>query len=260
MFNYNSPVVQNNNLGGIQNPPSTYFANNGNMIGIGNVGYGNTYPITGGYYNNNYTIYNPYLIEQQKRAQEAQRMEFMRQSADTMKMVSRKVNKALGNEITDERLRELYDPEELRTTPEELDIQNNNRLRYVDQFNNYQSYEYQNPLYTAMGRVQEENQKKLPVDMGLYEFLSVGGEMIFDQIKKDALNQRKAVNELYNRNDYKQLIEARSKSNNFAPTFNPNASTDDMSISLPEHLKNEYQRRKELFMEAIINRGGVSHG
>ena len=263
-----SPVPQANiQGGGIQYPPPNFVQCNGNMINIASQGYNNPMMYSnnpmgynnipmGGYYSNNYTIYNPYLIEEQRKLEEAKRKELMRQNSDMMKSISKKVNHSLGNEISEETLKELYDPIELRTTERDIAIQNTYRLMQIDQYNMQMNISYQNPMYIAMGRVQEQNQQKLDPEMGLYDFLSVAGELISDSIKDEAMRKRKDITNLYNRSDYQKLIDLRSKGMEFSGTFNPNANIDDMEITLPERLKNEYQRRKELFMEKIINRGG----
>lgn len=254
MYNINTPVMPVNYYGGgVQSPPPYSFQNNGNMIGFGNQGY------NGGYYNNNYTIYNPYLLEERRKAEEAQRREQLRLKTDTMKNISRKVNKALGQEISDEDLKNIYDPVEFKTSERDLEIQNTYRLMAIDQYNVSMNITYNNPLYYAMGRVQEINQQKLDPGMDLEQFLEISGELISDSIKREVLNKRREVNNLYNRSDYQKLIDLRS-GNNFPGTFNPNANIDDMEIQLPEHLKNTYQKRKEQFLEALINRGGQNRG
>ena len=254
MYNVNTPVniPVNYYQGGVQSPPS-FLPQNGNMMGIGSYGY------NGGYYNNSYTLYNPYLLEEQRKAEEARRKEQLRQKSDTMKMISKKVNKSLGYEISDEELKNLYDPMEFRTSERDLEIQNSYRLMQIDQYNMGMGITYSNPMYYAMGRVQEINQQKLDPGMDLNQFLEISGELISDSMKQEVLRKRKEVNNLYNRSDYQKLINLRS-GNGFPGTFKPNANIDDMEIQLPEHLKNNYQKRKEQFLNAIINRGGVSHG
>lgn len=258
MYNINSPITPNNGYqGGFYNPPNSYLQGNGNMIGIGMQGY-NPYMNNGGYYTQNFMPYNPYLAEQQRRAEEARRLNELRAGADIKKLISRKINHALNNEISEQTLNKIYDPVELRVSEEDLILQNNIRLIQIDKINQQHPFVYQNPLYYAMGRVQEMNEQKLDPNASLYDFLSVGGQLISDGMKEEVMRDR-TVNNLYNRSEYQKLIDLRSKGNMFGKTFAPNASIDDMEISLPEHLKNEYQRRKELFMEKIINRnsGGI---
>lgn len=264
MYNINGPNPQiNMNYygGGVQSPPSNYYPYGGNILGIGSNGYNQQqYGYNGGYYNNSYTLFNPYLIEEQRKREEAQRKEMLRQRSDSMKVISRKVNKALGNEVTEKFLNEIYDPVEFKTSKEDLEIQNTYRLMNIDQYNMSMGITYQNPLYYAMGRVQEKHQERLNPNMDLAEFLEISGELISDSIKQEVLMKRKDINNLYNRSDYQKLIDLRSGNSSFPGTFKPNANIDDMEISLPEHLKNNYQKRKEMFLEALINRGGLSNG
>ena len=259
MYNINSPITPNNNMGGLQGPPNYYFPGNGNMIGIGTYGYNTPVMNNGGYYTNNYnTMFNPYLMDQQRKAEEARALERARQNSDMMKKISRKVNHSLGNEISEEILKNLYDPVELRTSESDLIMQTTFRLIELDNYNLQNPFVYQNPLYSAMGRVQEKNIEKLNPEMDLHDFLEIGGELVSNAIKDEAMRRRKDAQALYNRSDYQKLIEARSGGSiTFNRSLNPDANIDDMEISLPEHLKNEYTRRKALFMEKIINRGGV---
>ena len=249
MYNVNAPMTIPVNYygGGVQSPPPNNLQRGSNVIGIGNIGY------NGAYYGGNYTLYNPYLLEERRKAEEAQRKEQLRLRTDTMKNISKKVNKSLGNEMSDEDLKEIYDPVEFKTTQKDLDIQNSYRLMQINSYNVSMNICYNNPMYYAMGRQQVINQQKLDPDMDLNRFFEISGELISDSIKEEVLRERKNINNLYNRSEYQKLIDLRS-GNGFAGTFRPNASIDDMEIQLPEHLKNEYQRRKEKFLEAIINR------
>ncbi len=268
MININTvPVSPMQGSTNYQTQLNNYQPNNMINFGSGyNQPYGYQQPYgyngynNGGYYNNNYTIYNPYLIAEQQKAAEAQRKERLRQRTDMMKRLSRNVNKALGYDISDDELHDLYDPSEFRTSERDLEIQNTFRLMQIDQYNTNMNFVYTNPLYTAMGRVQENIQKKLDPEMDLNEFLEISGELISDNIKNEVLMKRREINNLYNRSDYQKLIDLRSGGSNFPGTFKPNANIDDMEIQLPEHLKNNYKKRKEKFIEAIINRGGASHG
>ena len=176
-----------------------------------------------------------------------------------MKMISRKVNHSLGNVISDERLKNLYDPQILRTSESDLIMQTSFRLIEIDQYNLQYPFVYQDPLYVAMGRVQEKNMSKIDPSIDLYEFLNNGGEMISNIIKEEVIGDAsKKVQALYNKKDYQKLIQERTNGGiSFSNTFNPNANIDDMEISLPQHMKNEYARRKAEFMEKIINRAGV---
>lgn len=253
MYNINSPImpVNTNYQGGVQyTPPYSSFPN-GNMIGFGTQGYNNM----GGYYSQNYNIYNPYLMEERRKAEEAQRKEQARQRSDMMKTLSRKVNKALGDEISESALKDLYDPEELKTSEEDREIRDMHRIMQISLMQE-QMGPQPDPLVTAMAMHQEKQQQKLNPDMTLSEFLSEAGGWMMDAIKEEALAKRREVNNLYNSNDYRRLIDSRSNGMHFGGTLNPNASIDDMEISLPQHLKNEYQLRKEKFIASIINRGG----
>lgn len=255
MQNFNFPVnnMVNGNQGGYNNPPyySQPYNGNNQMASYG-------YNPMGGYYNNNYTLYNPYLLEEQRKAEEAQRRNQLRQNSNIMKTLSRKVHHALGQEISDEMLDKIYDPVELhQPTKDELKIEKMERLIQMNEYRIQTGLMFVNPMYVAMGKVQEYHQKRLNPDMDLYEFLSIGGEIISENMRNEAIMKSKRIDNLYNRSDYQKLIDLRSRqTNNFSNTFNPNANIDDMTISLPEKLKTEYQRRKELFLERIIN-GGV---
>ena len=254
MYNINAPVGQNNYCGGIQYPPQSFVPTNGNMLSISGQGY------NGGYYTNNYTAYNPYLLQQQREREEAQRLQNLRTQSDMMKRMSKRVNKACGTEISDERLKELYDPMEIRTSKEDLELMNIIRLSQIDAYNTANNLSYQDPYYLSMTKIQEEQQKKFRPDMDLKEFFEEAGGILLDSIKEEAMNDRNRVDRLYNKSEYQKLIDSRSSGGTGIRSLLPDINIDDMEIQLPQHLKNEYQERKRLFMEKLINRGGNSNG
>ena len=139
MFNTQSPIINNIMSGGMGNTIPPNSIGNVNIGGMGYNqpqfnpyasvqqtgfipqqqyqqpqmnGYENNYnqPQMNGYYNNIYNgYYNPYMAQRQQELYEAQQKELQQQQTNIWKLVSKKVNHALGKEVDDKYL-SMYDP------------------------------------------------------------------------------------------------------------------------------------------------------
>jgi len=284
MLNVNSPIVQS--MGGISSgiPPNMTIGNN--MIGIGNNGYNQQY--LGGYYNNNYYV-NPYLQQYQEKLRIAEERENNRKQADIWKTISRKVSSALGKEIDEEKLKEIYDPkyvenysEDAIETPIKIRVIKGDEKEYTFKecgvgnpipiklqsvhansslMNLHINWTGRNPYIDnsimRMNQIYDENKKRFPDDISLSEYMQNAGELYVESIIEKSRQQRKDKTQVYSTGDYNQLINMHSNSKNFFPEVFGQQRLDigDMEIRLPEHLKTERQARKEQFLNAILSKG-----
>ncbi len=283
MLNVDSPIIQS--LGSMPNQgvlPNLNMGNN--IISIGNNGYNQQN--LGGYYNNNY-YYNPYLFQQQEMLRIAQQKEEARKQSDVWKLVSRKVNTILGNEIDEEKLKELYDPkfaeeydDDAIDTPIKVKIidSEGNETKFkevgkgkvvpihlqslrsntlMDLHLNWTGINPQvNNMINRMNQIYDESKRRFPDDISLYEFLKNAGELYVEgMIERDRKN-RKDKTQVYSATDYSKLLNAHSHNSFFPEVFgSQRPDLGDMEITLPSHLKNERDQRRQMFLDAIITRG-----
>ena len=251
MFNNNFPPINNmpNQMYSIQPNPM------GNILNIGQQGY------NGGYYNNIYNnYYNPYLALKQKEIAEAQMKEELRKQSDIMKKISRCVNKAVGVDISDEQLDKLYNYQPIQ--PDKIDYESPeymqayvanlhvNGMKYLPQ--DVQFVQYFNSMY-------ERSRQEVLNDISMYEFNNKMTEQYVQMLLDREKEKQKDISKLYNNNDYRKLLNMNKKSSNYfnsifnGNNMNNNVSIDDMEITLPNHLANEYQTRRKQFLDAILN-------
>lgn len=260
MFNQQSPIV-NNMMGQQGIYPNGYIPPNpiGNVMSIGNIGYNTNQPTMGGYYNNIYNnYYNPYLAQQQEQLRQAQLMEQQRAQSDLFKSISKNVNKALGVEVDDEYLKR-YDPEveKAKNVDEELLITNKlMNLHYNGYYGNYQAISY----IEANNKHYEQVKQQYPDDMSMLDYSIKFADLYVEYLQDKEKQSRKNLTQLYDRNGYNQLIQMHKNPNNyFSSVFqggnnNRDVSIDDMEIKLPNHMNNEYQMRRQAFMQSILGK------
>ena len=259
MYDYNPPM-NNNTMGYNMSPGQFQAAPNpvGNIMNIGSMGYNNNMGsyYGGGNYNN---FYNPYLAAKQQEIAEAKAMEAQRQQVDVLKMISRKANASLGNQISEEELNRLYD-----TNPEVnpyIETEN----RYMRLANLHYTAPTGNPYYQRQielnNAMYDRAKEYMPDDTTIYQF----GEKVSPILEEIVMNeyrnkQRNDVNRLYNSSEYKQLTSMHANTNNyFASMWDNNApggevTIDDMKVELPNHLAQTYAQKKAEFMRKILER------
>lgn len=261
MYNTQSPIVNNMMLGGnggIHQPGCIPSNPIGNILPIGSNGYNNGN--SGGYYNGVYNNYNPYLVAQQMQIQQTRLKEQQRCQSDVYKNISRCVNKALGNEITEEHLQQ-YDIQDnfgpQSYTPEQQEDMMTVRLLNVNQ-NGINGNIYNARLIQANNAHFDMVKQQYPDDISTLEFSERFTDIYVDMLKDKNKVLEKNLSTLYDSNRYNQLINMHKSDNNyFAGTFrqntgNSNVSIDDMEVKLPMHMQNEYHSRRQAFLNSII--------
>lgn len=248
MYNMNSPVINNMLTGGGFIPPNPI----GNIVNMGGMGY-NMNPQQmnmGGYYNNSYTFANPYLIAKQQEMYEAQMREAQRQQADMMKTLVSKVNRALGQETSEELLK-MYDPVYVKQDDEELmtykllDV-NNNGLNYNPRI--VASIEAHNKIY-------DKHKEQFPDEMGIMEFHDKAGVLCREMLLQQAEDKQRDLSQLYSREEYRKLLSKYKGTTYIDSIYNGKMpgpiGIDDMEISLPERIKNVYAERRQKFLNSF---------
>lgn len=133
----------------------------------------------------------------------------------------------------------------------------------------------QNRDYRNNMRAQREEQLKQESDNytykgkneSLFEFFSGSGrERYIELLDYNTRRKQHNVGSLYGRNQFDSVMEIyrineaarKGKGVEISPGLVVNG-LDDISITLPEHLRSNYQQRKNEFMEAILSRNPNMH-
>lgn len=268
IFNNNSPII--NNMMGNNGIYNGYIPSNpiGNVVGIGTNGYNNmNLGNMGGYYNNQYNYYNPYLVQQQQQLYEAQLKEQLRQQSDVLKTISRSVNKALGADIDMEKHLEQYNPEnyfkDQFNTPAN-DYYNSEQAVHDKlmniHFNGITGNPYNIRLIQANNILYDQEKQKRPDEYGIIEYNKSAGELYNEIVEQEQRNMQRNLTRLYNPTQYNQLVKMNSGANSyFNSVFQGTAmqkemNIDDMEVTLPSHLVKSYDDRKRAFLDAILNK------
>lgn len=279
-LNYGSPTV-NYVMGGAFNVPPNPI---GATLNIGGQGYNynptmmqqNLYQqqygmpqngFMGGYYGGYNLSMNPYLYQQQIRAQEAAFKEQERRQSDMMKNLSKIVHKGIGDieqfENFDDHLKQ-YDPVTYNTEEhqEELNYDRLSRLRPVQPNWNYINH---------CNRVQEENKKRFPDNMGLSAYLEHAGELVVEALFEKAKQRNRNGKLQYDTDQYRKILESHRATSSYFNSLLTGGMTstkiniDDMEVELPSNADDkarivvncpshmqEYASRKQAFLQSIL--------
>lgn len=239
MFNYNSPIVNNMGAQYSNVPPNPM----GNIVNIGN----------SGYLNGNYQgrFYDPFQARRQQEAQLAQQREYERQQTDMFKKLSKGVNNALGQEISDERLNELYNPQYAQPIQQDPD-----ELAYHHLMNMNERTQGFNPRLAQVvnncNMYYEQMEQKFPKDMSLAEFYEESYQIKMEIMQEKQKEQNKDLTKLYDRNGYAELRKIHAHSSKMYNTIFGNQqptqsnSIDDMTVSVGAGLLTEQEKQKQI--------------
>ena len=276
-INQNSPTIQhmmqqNNGYG-----QQLSFSTTPPIGNIGGLGYNNNggnpflqymnspqynQMMNGGYYSGYYN-YNPQEIRRQMEEQRRLEEERIRNEINIQIMKQRIYDNFHGIETDEKYLEKYYNP----NTYSEInkDLNDYEEMRRLAELSNDPSRRIGvNPtVVDTISRISQENRAKHPVDQSFLDFMNTAGDIYREaMINENARELRKNIANTYNREAYNQLTNMHRQSS-FA-SLRQNVSVDDLSISLPPHLRGnrEYQERKNAFLNYITqndarNRGGV---
>ena len=138
------------------------------------------------------------------------------------------------------------------------------KLNLSSELEEYQNYISDNNyiIYRIMNQYDINGHYTIqyPDDMSMLEFSEQFGDIYVDYLRDRERESRKNLTQLYDRNGYNQLIQMHRNSNNYFSTVfqggspNREVNIDDMEVKLPSHMQNEYQARRQAFLNAILNK------
>lgn len=279
--NYNSPTVQNMMQQQMMYQQQYSQVPNFGNINIGGNGYNNNdfggnpflqymnspqynNMMNGGYYSGFYN-YDPQAIRRQMEEERKAEEQRIRNNIEIQKMKARLYNTYYGIDTDEEWLEEYYNP----ATYSEInkDLQEYDEMKRLSDISNDHAHQLGNMGLTNsaiynMAKISNQTREMHPVDQSFEDFMNTAGDLYREAlINENARELRKNIGNSYNKDAYNQLVNAHR--NSFA-SLRQNVSVDDLSISLPAHLRGdkEYQERKNQFLNYITqhdvrNRGGV---
>lgn len=289
-MNLNSPTVQgiiqqNNQNLGMYNYPNMYgqqipFFQPQQIGNIGGYGYNNGITqyqnqpniynqqmqnqiMNGGYYSGYYG-YDPQFIRQQIEEQRKLEEQRIRNTIEIQKLKARIYNAYYGVEMDEEYeqyLEDYYNPNTYAEINKDLsDYEEMRRLSEISNDPRHQIGVNVNAI-NNINRISQHIREMHPVNQSFVDFMNTAGDAYREaMINDNARELRKNIANTYDRQAYHQL--ANMHRNSFA-SLRQNVSVDDLSISLPSHLRNnkEYEERKNQFLSYITqndirNRGG----
>lgn len=230
------------------------------------LGYGG---YNGGYYGGLYNTYNPYEIQKQQQLAQQRYQEDLNNQRNIIATFYKSSCIPGNGDPKKEILNQIYGKEDdisnqqiegldtMQTYEYNSYKQKQQQLSQQQQMCNqmikapYIDYKY-NSLCDSVNKIYNDRIQEVSEDMGLFEYLS-------DQVTKDILkaedNNIKAeqsnLGSLYDTNGYNKFLNQFKQSGPFA-ALNPNASIDDLTISLPS-MVSEQQRaaRRKAFLAQI---------
>ena len=246
MVYYPQPM---NNLGGGQmSPPSSSMP----------LGYG-------GYYSGQYTAFNPYEIQRRQQEMQRQQHEIIKNQQD----ITAKIYMASckGREPEQRVLDNIYGISE---SQKRIPGFNNAQQAQYEHLANREELLHSNNMYIdqlcsgakvgvdqqaqlmRLEQMHKEREKELPQDMGVFEYFASVAQDDLRKAEENRVKQQQAnLTALYNQNAYNQFLN-KFRMPGQQTMFNPNASTDDMAITLPQMCSEEERRqRRLLFLKNI---------
>lgn len=253
------------------NVPYEYQPNIGNLGVTG--GYGE---INSGYYNYNNTggYYNPYLAQKKREREIEEARQSQKYQSNIMKKLSRNSQNILGvyDENEFEEHAKQYDPVWSSMTNEQYieytELENLARVHELSkrqesgEIDNYNTM-YQNQKIDRINMEIDKNKDKFGIndDMSMMEFFDVAGNILLEQKIEETRRGRRDMSELYNKDNYGKLIDLHSgKYNYFNSIGNGNNlgrlkhhNIDDMEVTLPSNMSEQYAKRKAEFINQLLN-------
>lgn len=268
-INYGSPTVQNI----VNQNQQLNFYNQAPQIGnIGGLGYNNPFltamntpdynqMMNGGYYSGFYN-YDPVAIREQMEYEKKVEEQKIRNTVEIQKLKARIYNTYYDMETDEDYIEELFNP----NTYDEInkDLNDYERMRELSDISNDPGRlisTYNESAVYNMSRISQDIRSKHPVDQSFVDFMNTAGDIYVEAlVNENARELKRNIANTYDKQAYNQLANMHRQSS-FA-SLRQSTSVDDLSISLPAHLKNSYQERKAQFINYITqndirNRGGI---
>lgn len=211
----------------------------------------------GGYYNGGY--YNPYAYRQEQEQRERELKHQHETMFNVLKFFVELGQSALGTKLSDEELNQAtikrYYPQEY--TMQQVQQLSEEEMRF-NRINNENIRQTKLSQYAVPSRNYEveyiNNQiaeiQELYDAEDLFDWMTIVDEQNYIKRQKELEMKLRNVRTLYDPSRYNQMLSMHNNS----VAFKQDLNIDDITIELPEHLKNSYTERRAKFIDAIISR------
>jgi hypothetical protein len=202
------------------------------------------------YYGNQsgYNYYNPayqqQLYEQQRKEAEQRRM----QEIEYMKQISRCAHAYNGEEITEEELDAIYNPQDTRTQKQIKEEMEFEKTAHIVQYG--QRVDYQSNQAKVFNDIKKYHDKFIDPNANLVEFLEQAGSLYVDSLMREEKHKRRSgLNKTYDNKGFQNALQN--------PYPNRFSNVEDDVIHLPKSIQNKltstYAERRAQFMEKILS-------
>ena len=206
------------------------------------------------YYGNQvgYNYYNPALqqqaMEQQRKAEEQQR----RAQIEYMKQISRCAHAYIGEEMSDEELNRIYDPDKVidqKQMAENVEFERTAHLvQYGQRVDNSQNFAQ------MCDNITRYHDKFIDPNADLITFLNQAGGLYVDKLIRDEKHKNRNLTGTYNHDAFTDVLK---NSNNPYARQLLNSNMEDDVVHLPASIQNKvtatYAERRAKFMQSILS-------
>lgn len=255
----------------MMNQPSQGIYNN-NIVSIGGLGYNNTpqyyNPSNNPYMNNpqyntyynNMGYYNPYLERMKMEQYQIQLRNQMIEQADIYKRLCKLANRDKSPEELEILLSQYDIPDNsnyLEVRQEQLEYEKHCKFTMMNLYPEYYTPDYNQGYINAINMEIARVREKYPDDMSLGEWLERSGELITENMIRESQRRVSNLNNLYDSNRYRSLVDSYSHPGQsyFDSLFKQPTTIDDMEVKLPYHMRDEFVKKRQDFMESILKGG-----
>lgn len=230
---YYSPFQNQQSFSPNQNVPRI-----GDAIGFTNNQPYNYYNQNGSYQNMMYnTMYNPYEQERLRKEREEQQKQQALNKLSIQNKFARNFAGYVGEELNQQ-------------TPEEQLKEIQSDYAYLQEL---QAYKDEHSGFDMEGFhlmsyereiIPDSERPKTPEDIDPIEWMNNMGYMIAEGMAEELKHQKNNLARAYNSQNYNQLLSS----------YDPYTITsiDDMEVKLPSEMNTEYQKRRQRFMQALM--------
>ena len=234
---YYSPFQNQQSFTPNQNVPRL-----GDAIGFTNGQPYNYYNQNGSYQNMMYnSMYNPYEQERLRKEREEQQKQQALNRLSIMNKFDRNLASYVGQEI------EQQTPEEQLKDIQSEYVYLQELQAYKDEHSGFDMEGFHLMSYERE-MVPDSERQKTPEDVDPVEWMNNMGYMIAEGMAEELKYQKNNLAKAYNSQNYNQLLNMHNKS------YDPYTATsiDDMEVRLPSEMNTEYQKRRQRFMQALM--------
>lgn len=204
-----------------------------------------------GYYTGSYTYQNPYIVAKQIEEQKRREREEHKQNIDTFKRLSKIYHRYNNDNVGDEYLSNIYDPDDVKINKESVDYQQLLNIK-----SNGINVDYlHNQGLDNINRMIQEEKKIVPDDCNFIEYSNLAIHLYNNMLNRKLIEQERDVSKLYNRKHYNKLLNLHNNVNQFK-----GVNIDDQTITLPDGVVHRtILDRKKKFLDAILKGNNMTN-